>query len=209
MRGLKLGLYRKLVVPRLTDLAMRNKHLGPYRERVIGAAEGRVLEIGVGSGLNLARYPLAVRELVALEPDPKLISMARQKSAEHERPLSFLEASAERIPLENHSVDTVVSTWTMCTIPDIRRALEEMRRVLKPSGRLLFVEHGLAPEPGVRKWQNRLDPLWTRVGGGCHLNRPIETLLTGAGFEIDRLQTGYMQGPKLMTFMYEGAARPH
>ena len=209
MRGLKLGLYRKLVVPRLTDLAMRNKHLGPYRARVIGAAEGRVLEIGVGSGLNLARYPPAVRELLALEPDPKLIGMARQKSTERGRALSLLEASAELIPLEGHSVDTVVSTWTMCTIPDIRRALEEMRRVLRPSGRLLFVEHGLAPEAGVRKWQNRLDPLWTRVGGGCHLNRPIETLLTGAGFEIDRLQTGYMQGPKLMTFMYEGAARPH
>lgn len=204
-----MGLYRKLVVPRLTDLAMRNKHLGPYRERVIGAAEGRVLEIGVGSGLNLARYPPAIRELVALEPDPKLIGMARQKSTERERPLTFLEASAEHIPLEDHSVDTIVSTWTMCTIPDIRRALEEMRRVLKPNGRLLFVEHGLAPEPRVRKWQNRLDPLWTRAGGGCHLNRPIATLLTGAGFEIDSLQTGYMQGPKLMTFMYEGAARPH
>lgn len=188
---------------------MRNKHLGPYRARVIGAAEGRVLEIGVGSGLNLAIYPPAVRELLALEPDPKLIGMARQKSTERERPLSFLEASAELIPLEDHSVDTVVSTWTMCTISDIRRALEEMRRVLRRGGRLLFVEHGMAPEPGVRKWQNRLDPLWTRVGGGCHLNRPIETLLTGAGFEIDRLQTGYMQGPKLMTFMYEGAARPH
>lgn len=204
-----MGLYRKLVVPRLTDLAMRNEHLGPYRARVIGAAEGRVLEIGVGSGLNLARYPPVIRELVALEPDPKLIGMARQKSTEREHPLTFLKASAERIPLEDHTVDTIVSTWTMCTIPDIRRALEEMRRVLKPNGRLLFVEHGLAPEPRVQKWQNRLDPIWTRVGGGCHLNRPIETLLTGAGFEIDRLQTGYMQGPKLMTFMYEGAARPH
>lgn len=204
-----MGLYRKLVVPRLTDLAMRNRHLGPYRERVIGAAEGRVLEIGVGSGLNLARYPLTVRELVALEPDPKLIGMARQKLAERERPLSFLEASAERIPLEDHSFDTVVSTWTMCTIPDIRRALEEMRRVLRPSGRLLFVEHGLAPEPRVRKWQNRFDPLWSRVGGGCHLNRPIDTLLTGTGFELDRLQTGYIPGPKVMTFMYEGVARPH
>lgn len=204
-----MGLYRKLVVPRLTDLAMRNKHLGPYRERVIGSAEGRVLEIGVGSGLNLARYPQAVRELVALEPDPKLIGMARQKSAEHERSVSFLEASAESIPLEDHSVDTVVSTWTMCTIPNIRRALEEMRRVLKPSGQLLFVEHGLAPEASVRKWQNRLDPLWTRVGSGCHLNRPIETLLTGAGFEINRLQTGYIPGPRVMTFMYEGAAYPH
>lgn len=204
-----MGLYRKLIVPRLTDLAMRNKHLRPYRERVIGAAEGRVLEIGVGSGLNIGHYPPAVRELLALEPDPKLIGMARNRSAERSRAVSFLEASAESIPLENSSIDAVVSTWTMCTINDIRRALEEMRRVLKPRGRLLFVEHGLAPDTGVRKWQNRLDPLWTRVGGGCHLNRPIEALVAAAGFEIDRLNTGYMPGPKPMTFMYEGAARPH
>lgn len=204
-----MGLYRKLIVPRLTDLAMRNKHLGPYRERVISAAEGRVLEIGIGSGLNLARYPPAVRELLALEPDPGLISMARHKSVERTRPVSFLEASAERIPIESESVDTIVSTWTMCTIPDIRRALEEMRRVLKPRGRLVFVEHGLAPDPRVRKWQNRLDPLWMRVSGGCHLNRPIGSLITGSGFAIDRLQTGYIPGPKVMTFLYEGAARPH
>jgi ubiquinone/menaquinone biosynthesis C-methylase UbiE len=204
-----MGLYRKLVIPRLTDLAMRNKHLGPYRERVIGAAQGRVLEVGAGSGLNLARYPSAVRELLALEPDPKLIAMARNRSAERNPALTFLEAFAEHIPLENASIDTVVSTWTMCTIPDIRRALEEIRRILKPAGRLLFVEHGLAPDPSVRKWQNRFDPLWARVAGGCHLNRPVGTLVTAAGFQIDRLHTGYMPGPKLMTFMYEGAARPH
>jgi SAM-dependent methyltransferase len=205
-----VGLYRKLIVPRLTDLAMRNEQLGPYRERVIGAAGGRVLEIGVGSGLNLTRYPAAVRELLALEPDPKLMAMARNASpAAGAARIGFIEGSAERIPLESGSVDTVVSTWTMCTIPDIRRALDEMRRVLKHGGRLLFVEHGLAPDTGVRKWQNRLDPLWTRVGGGCHLNRPIEALITDAGFEMDRLHTGYMPGPKLMTYMYEGAARSH
>jgi SAM-dependent methyltransferase len=205
-----VGLYRKLVVPRLTDFALRRKHLGPYRERVIGAAQGRVLEIeiGLGSGLNLARYSPAVRELLALEPDPNLIAMARKEPAARSRPVRFLEAPAERIPLENSSIDTVVSTWTMCTIPDVRRALEEMRRVLKPGGWLLFVEHGLAPEPGVRRWQTRLDPFWTRVGGGCHLNRPIDTLVTGAGFGIDRLRAGYMPGPRILTFMYEGAARP-
>jgi len=154
----------------------------------------------------LARYPPAVRELLALEPDPKLISMARDKSP-GTRPLNFLEASAEEIPLENGSVDTVISTWTMCSIPDIRRALEEMRRVLRPGGRLLFAEHGLSPEPGVRKWQNRLDPLWHRVSGGCHLNRPIEEVIGTAGFRMDHLETGYISGPKIMTFMYEGAAR--
>jgi len=128
-----MGLYRKLVVPRLTDLAMRNTQLAPYRERVIGAAEGRVLEIGVGSGLNLARYPRTVHELLALEPDPRLIRMARNNSPDGDRLVRFLEASAEQIPLENTSVDSVVSTWTMCTIPDIRRALREIRRVLNPA----------------------------------------------------------------------------
>ena len=152
---------------------MRNRHLAPYRGRVLGAAAGRVLEIGVGSGANLARYPTAVSRLLALEPDASLMGMARSKAAETALSIEFLEASAEQIPLEDGSVDTVVSTWTMCSIPDIRRALEEMRRVLKPGGRLLFVEHGLASESGVRKWQNRLDPLWIHVSGGCHLNRPI------------------------------------
>lgn len=203
-----MSLYRKLVIPRLTDLAMRNKQLGPYRDRVTGAAEGRVLEIGVGSGPNLPRYPPAVRELLALEPDPSLIEMARTKAPVSIRPVSFLEASAEQIPLESASVDTVISTWTMCSIPDVRRALKEMRRILKPGGRLLFVEHGLSSDPVVRKWQNRLDPLWNRVSGGCHLNRPIEAVIGEAGFRIDHLETGYMSGPNLMTFMYEGGARP-
>lgn len=121
--------------------------------------------------------------------------------------MSLLEASAESIPLDTASIDTVVSTWTMCTIPDIRAALQEMRRILRPGGRLLFVEHGLSPELRVRKWQNRLDPLWVRISGGCDLNRPIEPLMTAAGFVIDRLQTGYMEGPRLMTFMDEGIAR--
>lgn len=204
-----MGLYRKLVVPRLTDLAMRNERLEPYRRRALGAAGGRVLEIGIGSGLNLTRYPPAVCALLALEPDPKLMGMARSRSAESVLPVTFIEASAEQIPLEDKSVDTVVSTWTMCSIPDLRRALGEMRRVLKPTGRLLFVEHGLAADLNVRKWQNRLDPLWVHVSGGCHLNRPIGTLIAEAGLEIDRLETGYMTGPKLLTFMYEGMARPH
>lgn len=190
-----VGLYRKFVIPRLIDLAMRNRQLGPYRERVMGAASGRVLEIGVGSGLNFARYSPGVRELLALEPDARLLGMARAKQATSALPVRFLEASAEHIPLEDASVDTVVSTWTMCTIPDVRRALEVMRRILKPDGRLLFVEHGLAPEPGVRKWQNRLDPLWTRLSGGCHLNRPIENLVADAGFDINRLQKGTYRAP--------------
>ena len=123
-------------------------------------------------------------------------------------PVDLIEGSAEKIPLETATVDTVVTTWTLCTIPDVNRALLEMRRVLKPGGRLLFVEHGRAPDPNVVWWQDWLTPIWWRVGGGCHLNRAIASLIEGAGFRLERLKTGYMRGPKPMTFMYEGSARP-
>ena len=121
--------------------------------------------------------------------------------------IEFVEGVAEAIPLPDHSVDTVVTTWTLCTIQDVTRALTEMRRVLKPGGRLLFAEHGRSSEPRVVRWQDRLTPIWKQIGGGCHLNRPIEQLIREAGFRVERLQTGYMKGPKPMTFMYEGVAR--
>lgn len=203
-----MGFYRNVIVPRLCDLAMRNEKLRPIRQRVIGNAEGRVVEIGAGSGLNLALYGAGTREIIALDPDPKLTAMAKWHAKDASRPITFLDASAEQIPLDTASVDTVVTTWTLCTIPDAHRALKEMRRVLKPSGRLLFVEHGLSPENGVQKWQNRLDPFWSKVSGGCHLNRPISALIEGAGFKIDKLQTGYIPGPRPMTFFYEGGALP-
>jgi ubiquinone/menaquinone biosynthesis C-methylase UbiE len=133
--------------------------------------------------------------------------MARRTSRSASRSVEFIEGSAEKIPLEDASVDSVVTTWTLCSIPDALRALRDMRRVLRPGGRLLFVEHGRAPDPNVIWWQDRLTPVWKRLGGGCHLNRAIGTLIEGAGFQFDRLETGYMGGPKLMTFMYEGSAR--
>jgi ubiquinone/menaquinone biosynthesis C-methylase UbiE len=203
-----MGFYTDVVLPRLCDLAMRNKQLVPFRERVIGAAEGRVLEIGVGSGRNLPFYRAPVSQLLALEPAARLVSMARSASDERRIPVSFVEASAEAIPLDQRSVDTIVSTWTLCSIPQAATALQEMRRVLRPGGRLLFVEHGLAPEQAVRWWQDRLTPVWRRISGGCHLNRPIRSLIEDAGFRIDRIQTGYIPGPRPMTFMYEGSARP-
>ena len=201
-----MGFYNDIIVPRLCDLAMRNKQLVPFRERVIGAAEGRVLEIGVGSGMNLPFYRPSV-SVLALEPAPRLVSMARGVS--RNMPVSFLEASAEAIPLDAHCVDTIVTTWTLCSIPRAAAALAEMRRVLRPAGKLLFVEHGRAPDEDVRWWQDRLTPAWRRFSGGCHLNRPIRSMIEDAGFRVDRIETGYIPGPRPMTFMYEGSARPN
>jgi len=204
-----MGFYRNHILPRLCDGAMRSQMLRPYRERAAGAAEGRVLEIGAGSGLNFRYYGAGLRELVALEPDPKLTALARERAQTAGRTVRFLAAGAEAIPLEDASVDTVLSTWTLCSIAQAPAALAEMRRVLKASGRLLFVEHGRAPDLGVARWQDRLTPLWKRVAGGCHLNRGIPDLIEGAGFRIERLQSAYApEGPKIMTFLYEGAATP-
>ncbi len=203
-----MSFYNDRILPWLCDRAMRNRRLVPYRERVVSAAEGCVLEIGIGSGLNLPFYPAQTREVLGLDPGRRLIDMAHHAARNSRLHVSFIEASAEAIPLEDHSVDTVLTTWTLCTIPKASAALGEMRRVLKPHGRLLFVEHGLAPDWRVRKWQDRLTPIWSHVSGGCHLNRPVRMLIEGAGFRFDRLETGYMPGPAPMAFMYEGSARP-
>jgi len=202
-----MGFYNNVILPRLCHLVMRNRRLVPHRERVIASAEGRVLEIGIGSGLNLPFYGPHVREIVGLEPAPRLIAMARQVAERMPMPVTFMEESAAAIPLDDNAVDTVVMTWTLCTIPQADRALSEMRRVLKPNGRLLFVEHGLAPDDGVRRWQDWLTPPWKRISGGCHLNRPIRTMIESAGSRFDRLETAYMPGPKPMSFIYEGSAR--
>lgn len=151
-----MSFYRRHVVPRLVHLAMRQKPLVPFRRGVIGAAEGRVLEIGIGSGLNLPLYGPTASAVIGLEPSPELLRMARRRGTDLSVPVEFLDASAEAIPLDDNSVDAVVTTWTLCTIPDAPRALAEMRRVLKPGGALLFVEHGRAPERGVARWQDRL-----------------------------------------------------
>jgi ubiquinone/menaquinone biosynthesis C-methylase UbiE len=203
-----MGFYQDQIVPLLINLTMRRRDLAAYRSRVVPAADGRVLEIGIGSGLNLPFYSRNVERLIGLDPSAKLLSMVRRSQKRNSSSAELIEGSAEAIPLENSSIDTVVTTWTLCSIPDVGRALREMRRVLRPSGRLLFIEHGLAPEPNVRWWQDRLTPVWKRVGGGCHLNRAIQMLIENAGFQFERLETGYMRGPKPFTFMYEGSARP-
>jgi ubiquinone/menaquinone biosynthesis C-methylase UbiE len=206
-RMFQMSLYRDRVLPHLVHLSMKQATFEPYRRRAAGRAEGRVLEIGIGSGLNLAFYTAAT-SVVGLDTSVKLLSMARRAAIGRSLSVELLEGTAEAIPLPDDSVDTVVMTWTLCSISDPTKGLGEMRRVLKPHGRLLFAEHGRAPEPAVVRWQDRLTPIWKRIGGGCHLNRPIAHLIGAAGFRLDNVQTGYAPGPKPMAFMYEGEARP-
>lgn len=202
-----MGIYADYMLPRLIARTMRHANFAPYRQRVVSLANGRVLEVGIGAGANLPFYPAEAREIIGIEPSPRLTKLARRAASTARAPVSFLDASAEAIPLDDGSIDSVVLTWTLCSIRDANRALGEMRRVLKQGGRLLFAEHGLAPDPRVQKWQHRLTPLWKRVAGGCHLDRAITILIENAGFQFERVDTGFMQGPRPLTYMYEGAAR--
>jgi ubiquinone/menaquinone biosynthesis C-methylase UbiE len=202
-----MGLYGRYVLPRLTHMAMRQSQLLPYRERTIRSATGRVLEIGIGSGLNLPLYGNAVTEVVGIDPSPELLAMAERAAAlAMPGKTRLLEASAERLPIDDQSVDTVVVTWALCSIPDPTAALAEARRVLRPGGSLRFVEHGRSPDASVAWWQDRLTPLWMRCSGGCHLNRKTDDLVQSAGLRLTTLETGYARGPRPMTFMYEGVA---
>ena len=203
-----MSFYQRYVIPRLTHLAMRQKQLLPFRRRVIGAAEGRVLEIGIGSGLNFPLYGGTVTSVIGLEPSSELLNMARPRAEAAAAPITLLDASAETIPVDSGSIDTVVTTWTLCTIPNAAQALAEMRRVLRPGGALLFVEHGRAPEPGVARWQDRLDPLWSRLAGGCHLNRKMDDLISRNGFRIEALENARLPGPRTHTYLYQGLASP-
>ena len=202
-----MGIYTRWIFPRLIEWSMRSQEVAPYRETLVPQARGLVLEIGIGSGQNLPFYTNAVERLVGLDPSPELLRRSQTRSSLSRVPLHLIRASAEAIPLKAASVDTVVMTWVLCSIPDVRRALDEMRRVLRHDGQLLFVEHGLAPEQQVARWQHRFDPLWERVS--CHLDRKMDDLIADAGFMLADLRTGYLgKGPRFMTYMYSGRATP-
>lgn len=203
-----MSAYERYVLPWLIHLAMRAKAVTAERARIVPQASGIVLEVGVGSGLNLPFYGPRVRQLYALDPSPTLLRMARRRATRVPVPVEWIQGSAEAMPLDDRVADTVVTTWTLCTIPDPLRALGEMRRVLKPEGWLLFIEHGRASEPGIRAWQDRLTPLWRRVAGGCHLNRTIDALVRTGGFALESLSTGYGVGPRPLAYLYRGVARP-
>jgi ubiquinone/menaquinone biosynthesis C-methylase UbiE len=203
-----MSFYDKWVLPRLTDFAMRNKEATRYRSQIVPQAHGAVLEIGVGSGLNLPFYGASVEHVYGLDPSNELLIMAREKARAITIPVDFLAYSGEEIPLDSGCIDTVVTTWTLCSIPDPVQALKEMKRVLKPGGALLFAEHGLAPEARVQRWQRRINPLWSRITGGCNLNRKMDELIKASGFRIEELETAYAKGPRPMSYVYSGRAQP-
>lgn len=202
-----MGLYSKYVLPHLINSACSVSTVSKQRAKVVPAAAGNVLEIGIGSGLNLPFYTRnQVNAIWGLEPQATILSMAKEASETVPFPVHLIEASAEEIPLEDNRFDTIVITYTLCSIPNAMQALSEMKRVLKPGGQLLFCEHGAAPDPSVLKWQNRITPIWKLVGGGCHLNRNIPELLQAASFHLDHLQTMYIPGWKPACFNYWGKA---
>jgi ubiquinone/menaquinone biosynthesis C-methylase UbiE len=203
-----MGLYTRHILPTLIDLVMRSDDVAELRRDVVGAARGDVLEIGIGSGLNLGLYGEAVRSVVGVDPSPALLAKAGRRARAGRIAVELVEGTAERLPFTAERFDSVVTTWTLCSIPAAPEALAEVRRVLKPGGLLHFIEHGLAPEPGVQRWQRRLTPLWKPLAGGCHLDRAIDTLIEGAGFRIARLDAFYGRGFRISGFMYRGAAEP-
>jgi ubiquinone/menaquinone biosynthesis C-methylase UbiE len=204
-----VNFYERNVLPTLLDLAMRQSQLDDYRLKVAGQAYGRVLEIGVGSGLNFTRYGAQVEAVIGLDPSPRLLAMARKRAKEAGVSAWLVQGSAVTLPFADRTVDSAVMTWTLCSVPDPVAVLRELRRVLKPQGKLFFVEHGLAPDPQVARWQRRLTPLWRCVSGGCHLDRKVDELLRAAGFELGELDLHYARGPRIFTYFYEGSARPN
>jgi ubiquinone/menaquinone biosynthesis C-methylase UbiE len=202
-----MGLYGRYVLPRIVHLTCSANPNMRQRQKLVPLAKGRVLEVGIGSGLNLPFYdPARVSEVWGLDPSRELTEMASDAAAAAPFDVAFVSAGAEEIPLDSDSFDTVLLTYTLCTIPDAEPALREMARVLKSDGELLFCEHGVAPDVGVRRWQDRLNPAWRRLGGGCHLNRDIPGLIRGGGFEITGMDTMYIPGWRPASFNYWGSA---
>jgi len=200
-----VGLYSKYILPRVAHFLCSSKLITQQRQKVVPRARGRVLEIGIGSGLNLPFYdPQKVRHVWGLEPNENMWNLASSKRVPFD--FEFLQASAEKIPLEDGSADSIVVTYTLCSVSQTIEALVDMRRVLRPGGELIFCEHGAAPEQSVRRWQERLNPIWQKAAGGCRLNLQIPTLLEQGGFKIRVLDMMYIQGPKIASYNYWGTA---
>jgi ubiquinone/menaquinone biosynthesis C-methylase UbiE len=201
-----MGFYENQVVPRLIDLVMSRRELTSIRARVAASLDGDVLEVGFGSGLNVPHYPPAVTRVRAVDPATIGRKLAAKRVAATSVPVEYTDLDGQTLSLESASVDHVLTTWTLCSIPDVDRALSEIHRVLRPGGSFHFVEHGRSPEANVAGWQDRLTPIQRRVAGGCHLNRPIDQLVRNSGLELIQLENYYAKGPRPFGYMFEGVA---
>ena len=204
-----MGFYDRVILPELINFACGLPQVGQQRKQIIPQAYGRVLEVGFGSGLNLPFYNYENIELLfALEPSDGMRRKSRSLLEKYPLEYQWLDLEAEQIPLEDNSVDCVVLTYTLCSIPGWQNAFQQMRRVLKPDGILLFSEHGLAPDKAVQKWQHRLNPAWNVMAGGCHLNRDIPRFLRESGFNIQEINEGYLpRAPRVASYNYRGIAK--
>lgn len=203
-----MGFYENQVLPRVIDWVMNTGHMKKARKRTAGSLEGEtVLEIGFGSGLNLPFYPSSVKQLLAVDPAVLGRKLAGKRLDEVSFDVEFVGLDGQSIDLPDNSVDSALCTWTLCTIPDAERALHEVKRILRPGGALRFVEHGRHPEASVARWQDRLNPVQTFLAGGCNLNRPIDSIVQAAGFELEELETFAMPGPRWITWSYLGTGR--
>jgi ubiquinone/menaquinone biosynthesis C-methylase UbiE len=201
-----MGWYQAHVLPRIVDLALSGSDFTRARARVAAGLGGEVLEIGFGSGRNVPHYPAPTTKVLAVDPSITGRKMAAARLSDTPVPVEFAGLDAGALPASDRSIDHVLSTWTLCTVPDAERALAEIRRVLRPGGSLHFAEHGLAPEAKVARYQRRLTPVQRRIFGGCHLDRPIDKLIAAAGFDLAKLDTYYMPGPHTFGHTFEGVA---
>ena len=204
-----MGFYDKYILPKFLNCACGTKPINYQREKIVPLAKGIVLDIGIGSGLNIPFYNKSnIDHLYGLDPSVELLKIAKPLAKKNELEIEFLQCGAEAIPLPDQSIDTVLITYTMCTIPDIKLSNSEIMRVLKSEGQLLFCEHGLAPDKNIAKWQRRINPIWSKIAGGCNLNRDIPKLITSSGFKISNMEEMYLPStPKFAGYNYWGVAK--
>ena len=204
-----MSFYNKYILPKVLNCACASKPINYQRDKIVPLAEGVVLDVGIGSGLNIPFYnKTKIKQLYGLDPSKELLDIAKSVAKKENLEIEFLECGAESIPLLDKSIDTVLITYTMCTIPDVALSNSEIIRVLKDDGKLLFCEHGLAPDKNIAKWQKRINPLWSKIAGGCNLNRDIPNLISSSGFKISNMEEMYLPStPKFAGYNYWGVAK--